>query len=49
MLVYFIQLEYDFESYLLLQEPFLLIGALFLFFLFIIFLVRLDFSITKVS
>ncbi|XP_003382687.1 PREDICTED: dolichyl-diphosphooligosaccharide--protein glycosyltransferase subunit 1-like [Amphimedon queenslandica] len=41
------QLEYDFESYLLLQEPFLLIGALFLFFLFIIFLVRLDFSITK--
>jgi oligosaccharyltransferase complex subunit alpha (ribophorin I) len=41
------QLMYNFESYLLLQEPLLLISALFVFFLLIIGLVRLDFSITK--
>ena len=44
----FLQLHYDFESYLLLQEPLLIVGTLILFFFFIVIVVRLDFSITKV-
>lgn len=42
------QLHYDFERVLLLQEPLLVVVAVYLFFLLVIILVRLDFSITKV-
>ena len=43
------QLTYDYESWMLLQEPLLVVVALYGFFLLIIVIVRLDFSITKVS
>lgn len=43
------QLTYTFESVMLLQEPLLMVVGLYLFFLFVIVIVRLDFSITKVS
>ncbi len=43
------QLEYTFDSVMLLQEPLLLVVALYLFFLFVIAVVRLDFAITTVS
>lgn len=42
------ELHYTFESIMLLQEPLLMVVALYLFFLFVVVLVRLDFSITKV-
>lgn len=42
------ELHYTFERVMLLQEPLLIVVALYLFFLFVIVLVRLDFSITKV-
>ncbi len=42
------QLNYTFERVMLLQEPLLIVVALYLFFLFVIIVVRLDFSITKV-
>ena len=44
-----VQLTYEFETWMLLQEPLLVIVALYLFFLLIIVIVRLDFSITTVS
>lgn len=43
------ELHYTFERIMLLQEPFLMVVALYLFFLFVIVVVRLDFAITKVS
>lgn len=43
------ELHYTFERVMLLQEPLLMVVALYLFFLFVIVLVRLDFAITKVS
>ena len=42
------ELHYTFERIMLLQEPLLMVVALYMFFLFVIVLVRLDFSITKV-
>ncbi len=42
------QLTYTFDKIMLLQEPLLLVGALYLFFLLVVIIVRLDFSITKV-
>jgi oligosaccharyltransferase complex subunit alpha (ribophorin I) len=41
------KLSYDFESWMLLQEPLLVVVALYAFFILIIIVVRLDFSITK--
>ena len=41
-------LAYTFDKIMLLQEPLLVVGALYLFFLLVIVFVRLDFSITKV-
>lgn len=43
------QLTYDFQSWMLLQEPLLVVVALYGFYLLIIIIVRLDFSITKVT
>lgn len=43
------ELQYTFERVMLLQEPLLMVVALYLFFLCVIIVVRLDFSITKVS
>lgn len=43
------ELHYTFERIMLLQEPLLIVVALYLFFLTVIVVVRLDFSITKVS
>lgn len=43
------QLHYNFETIMLLQEPFLIVIALYLFFLLVIVIVRLDFAITTVS
>ncbi len=43
------QLKYTFDKFMLLQEPLLLVVALYLFFLLVIIIVRLDFSITKVQ
>jgi oligosaccharyltransferase complex subunit alpha (ribophorin I) len=43
------QLQYNFPRILMLQEPFLVVLAFYLLFLFVIVYVRLDFSITKVS
>lgn len=43
------ELHYTFERVMLLQEPLLMVVALYLFFLFVIVVVRLDFAITKVS
>lgn len=43
------ELQYTFESVMLLQEPLLLVVAIYLFFLFVIVVVRLDFSITTVG
>lgn len=42
------KLAYKFEKFMLLQEPLLVVGVLYLFFLLIIIFVRLDFSIAKV-
>ena len=42
------QLRYTFPKYMLLQEPLLVVSALFLLFLLVIIYVRLDFSIAKV-
>lgn len=42
------ELHYTFERIMLLQEPLLMVVALYLFFLFVIVVVRLDFAITKV-
>ncbi len=41
-------LQYSFQSVMLLQEPLLIVAALFIFFLCVIIIVRLDFSITEV-
>lgn len=41
------ELYYDFETILLLQEPLLVVAALYLFFLLVIAIVRMDFTITK--
>ncbi|KAL5475024.1 hypothetical protein EMCRGX_G027071 [Ephydatia muelleri] len=43
------ELHYDFEVFLLLQEPLLVVFVLYLFFLFVVVLVRLDFAIRKDS
>ena len=43
------ELHYTFERVMLLQEPLLMVVALYLFFLLVIVIVRLDFAITKVS
>lgn len=43
------QVAYRFEKFMLLQEPLLVVGVLYLFFLSVIVFVRLDFSIAKVS
>lgn len=43
------ELHYSFESIMLLQEPLLIVVALYLFFLLVIVIVRLDFAITTVS
>ena len=43
------ELHYDFEGIMLMQEPLLMVITLYLFFLFVIVIVRLDFSITKVQ
>ena len=40
--------SYTFNSIMLLQEPLLVVAALYLFFLMVIIAVRLDFSITEV-
>ena len=48
-LCYFIQLSYDFQLYLLLQEPLLVVTALLVFFFSIIVCVRLDFAIAEVK
>ena len=45
----FLQLTYEFQTWMLLQEPLLVVVALYGFFLLIIVIVRLDFSITKVT
>lgn len=45
---YFMQLSYDFQLYLLLQEPLLVVTALLILFLTVIICVRLDFSIAEV-
>ena len=42
------QVSYTFNSVMLLQEPLLVVAALYLFFLMVIIAVRLDFSITEV-
>ena len=42
------QVSYTFNSIMLLQEPLLVVAALYLFFLVVIIAVRLDFSITEV-
>lgn len=42
-------LQYSFQSMMLLQEPLLIVAALFIFFLCVIIIVRLDFSITEVG
>ena len=42
------QVSYTFDSIMLLQEPLLVVAALYLFFLVVIIAVRLDFSITEV-
>ena len=44
-----LQLTYEFQKILLLQEPLLLVGAFYLLFVIVIIYVRLDFSITKVT
>ena len=44
-----LQIYYEFQSILLLQEPLLVVVALYLFFVLVIIMVRLDFSIRKVS
>ena len=44
-----LQLTYEFQTWMLLQEPLLVVVALYGFFLLIIVIVRLDFSITKVT
>ncbi|XP_021917698.1 dolichyl-diphosphooligosaccharide--protein glycosyltransferase subunit 1 isoform X2 [Zootermopsis nevadensis] len=41
------QLQYNFPRILMLQEPFLIVAAFYLLFVFVIVYVRLDFSITK--
>lgn len=41
------ELKYSFSKYMLLQEPFLVVGAFYLLFVTVILYVRLDFSITK--
>lgn len=41
------KLSYTFDKIMLLQEPLLVVGALYLFFLLVVVIVRLDFSITK--
>ena len=43
------QVSYTFNLVMLLQEPLLVVAALYLFFLMVIVVVRLDFSITEVS
>lgn len=43
------ELHYSFESYMLLQEPVLIVTALLVFFLCVISIVRMDFSISEVS
>lgn len=42
------ELRYTFESFMMLQEPLLMVTALLLFFICVIIIVRLDFSITEV-
>jgi len=44
-----LQIHYSFEKVLLLQEPLLCVAAFYIMFVSVIFLVRLDFSIAKVS
>ena len=44
-----LQLTYEFQTWMLLQEPLLVVVALYGFFLLIIVIVRFDFSITKVT
>lgn len=43
------QVNYTFNTVMLLQEPLLVVAALYLFFLMVIIAVRLDFSITEVG
>ncbi len=43
------QLTYTFDKVMLLQEPLLIVVALYLFFLLVVVIARLDFSITKVT
>ena len=43
------ELSYEFEGHLLLLEPLVVTGALYLFFLVVIILVRLDFTISEVG
>ena len=44
-----IQLRYTFPKYMLLQEPLLVVAALYLLFLLVIIYVRMDFAISKVN
>ena len=43
------ELHYTLETFMMLQEPLLIVVALLIFFLCVIIIVRLDFSITKVT
>lgn len=46
--LWYVQLRYTFPKYMLLQEPVLVVTALYLLFLLVIIYVRLDFAISKV-